>query len=271
LDINDQILSEIQKGWNLRDKIKNRLNAPNLVVAIQRRFRELYHKKIGETIEIPSFLIKRGKKYFIEMPPKELLNYYDNYNQPLSNLVEFNTHPLPSVRTLAIFKGTVQARLKNLYNIRRNKKMLGERYLAIDDWRPDYKDVYLENPIPLKEIKSMVQEKLNAEQSLELPLLYSPISAPPLLNTMGGVSSLLSGIELEQSKLRQIGEFLQNLVPVWHQKQLKVGFHIPLYPYLTEKVSMEIKSRMNYNLEFSPIITRTGSINLKKESGFFLS
>lgn len=32
---------------------------------------------------------------------------------------------------------------------------------------------------------------------------------------------------------------------------------------------MEIKSRMNYNLEFSPIIIRAGSINLEKESGFF--
>ena len=275
MSLDELILSEIRDRGSRRETVKFRLKAPNLAVAVQRRFQEAYSKKIGEKVTIPGFLVWRRDNFFIEMPPRELMGYYPEFDQPLSLKAEFEINTNPSIGTLASFTGTIKARVnaqtENFFRNyhRRNQRILGESYIEINDWKPDYNELYLECPIQLPDIKKMIQEKLNPDPSIEMPLIFSPISAPPIFNTMGGVSSLLSGFNFKHHELTQIGKFLQNLVPSWHHKTSNRGFHIPLYRELTEKVSFELQKRTNSNLEFSPLITRINQIDLDKERGFF--
>ena len=253
---------------NLRESIRHKLKAPNLAFAVMNRLQKPYHGMIGEKLRVTGFLVSRNNRYFIEMPPKEFLGYYPEITHPLSLLVNFETQP-PPVGTLSSFKGIVKARHDRISKIQKSSQVFGERYLEIDEWEHDYTDVYAECPLELKDIIKMVREQLNPEPPLDLALLYSPISSPPVFNTMGGVSSILSGIDFDRSELTQIGQFLHNLVPPWHHRDTVKGFHIALYPELTPKVSMMLQNRRNSDLEFSPLVTRVRQIDLDKERGFF--
>lgn len=169
MSLDERILSEIQDRGDRRETIKFRLKTPNLAVAVQRRFQVVYSKKIGEKVTIPGFLVWRRNKFFIEMPPRELMGYYPEFDQPLSLKAEFEKKTDPSIGTLASFTGTIKARVntrtENIF-IRRNQLVLGERYIEINDWKPDFNELYLECPIQLPDIKKMIQEKLNPDRSI---------------------------------------------------------------------------------------------------------
>ena len=86
---------------------------------------------------------------------------------------------------------------------------------------------------------------------------------------MGGISSLVSSPSMSTRQIEEIGLFLQDLIPSWHHHPTEGGFNIPLYKYLTPEVSKLLRTRGNFRLEFSPLIIRSGILDLDREPGFF--
>jgi hypothetical protein len=75
--INDgPILSLLQSEWERKERIRKRLNAPNLSFAILKRYRDIYRAIIGTKISVEGILVSEGGKFHFEMPPKELIAYY---------------------------------------------------------------------------------------------------------------------------------------------------------------------------------------------------
>ena len=269
MDLEDNIVEIITSEWDLRKRIQERLKSPNLAVSIQRRFRDLYHAKTGERVRITGLLVRRDQKLFIEMPPRELLSFYPEIEQSLILPIKFISHPLPPVGIISSFKGSIKAELPYGKYIRKLDQIFGNKYLEVNDWDYDYRDVYSECPISIKEVRNILQEKIDPDPPLDYAILFSPFSAPPLYNSMGGISSLVSSPSMKTRQIEEIGLFLQGLVPSWHHHPTNGGFTIPLFKYLTPEVTKLLKTRSNFKLEFSPLIIRSGILDLDREPGFF--
>lgn len=263
----DQILSLLLGEWDRRERIQHRLGVPNLAFALLKRFKELYNTSTGSKVQVTGHLTQRKGQFFIEMPPRELLRFYPEVMTPLVLPARFRVSPCPSIGTLASFKGTI--RVFRCSELRPFSQIKWRKILEVDDWHDNYRDIYLECPISLQETLKLIREKLEPSYPLDIALLFSPISAPSTFNTTGGVSTLLSATTLCYSELRDIGRFLQNLVPSWHHRLSKAGFSFPIYNNLDSRLVTILKVRKNPALEFSPLVTRSGAIDLETECGFF--
>ncbi|MFX0092602.1 MAG: hypothetical protein ACFFBD_12635 [Candidatus Hodarchaeota archaeon] len=263
----DPILSLLVSEWSRKERIQRKLEAPNLAFAILKRFREVYRAPIGTKVKLVGMLTKQGNQFFIEMPPRELLCFYPKVQTQLILPVRFGKLIPPPKGIMTTFSGTINA--FSYSELLPSSPIKCQKFLAVDDWDYDYRDAYLDCPISLDEILKMIREKFEPQYPLDLALLFSPISAPSPFNTMGGVSTLLSAPTLRSSEIIDIGRFLQNLTPSWHHGVSKAGFSFPLYKKLTPQLSTTLKVRKNAKLEFSPLIVRSGAIDLERESTFF--
>ncbi len=268
LDQTDSIFKLFLSEWDRRERIKRKLGASNLAFAILRRFRDIYNSPTGSTVETVGFLTQRDGQLFVEMPPRELISFYPKIKTILTLPVQYTASHPPPIGTITNFKGTIQAQ-KISKNLRRSSKIKTRRILVLEDWGYDYREAYLESPITLDEILKMIREKFTPEPPLEYALLFSAISAPTTFQKMGGISSLVSTTTLNPFEMEDIGRFLQNLVPSWHHQKKRAGFSMPLHNGLNQDLIYELTTRHNFLLEYSPLVVRSGTIDLFRERGFF--